>query len=78
MLLLMAIDRFTSKRDTVEEQVLNSKSQKELQWNSDITLPGYNAFPPFTLVFLGRNERICKEKSKTRNCLLYTSPSPRD
>ena len=26
---------------------------KELQWNSDITLPGYNAFPPFTLFFLG-------------------------
>jgi len=26
---------------------------KPIQWNSDITLPGYNAFPPFTLFFLG-------------------------
>jgi len=24
-----------------------------VQWNSDIKLPGYNAFPPSTLFFLG-------------------------
>ena len=24
-----------------------------VQWNSDITLPGYNAFPPITIFSLG-------------------------
>jgi len=54
----------------------------QLQWNSDITLPGYNAFSPLTLLSLVPSEKnpditLCPVQHGSEPALFYsffTSP----
>ena len=47
-----------------------------VQWNSDITLPRYNAFPPLTLFILGPLGKAEGKAHKSNVCFPRIKRSP--